>query len=241
MSKTQHLNLNLTLATEKEKTFYDFRTELAGDGEDSNMVILDNEIYALQVRAEELDGKIDSEIEKVMAIMDYDADGNKVVDIAENSNKLGGELPAYYAKQADMETAQTDIEVLREDVKTQIEDAVAEFVAADSLAEELADQGYIMRKQPQVIFAENQPADENVQAVGDVWVKLSEGLTEVYELTAEGYIRRDNAESLTTSITELSGKITTLEGGVSQNTSDISQLKQSVEDILARLESLENV
>jgi hypothetical protein len=50
MAKTSRIGLNVVPATEDTKKFKEWRTELAGDGDDSNMVILDSEIAKLQDR-----------------------------------------------------------------------------------------------------------------------------------------------------------------------------------------------
>lgn len=48
MSKTINIKLNITPASESDKKFSDFREELAGDSENSNMVIIDREIGELK-------------------------------------------------------------------------------------------------------------------------------------------------------------------------------------------------
>lgn len=64
MSKSPNIGLNLTPNSENTKTFIDFRTELAGDEDDSNMMIIDAEI-----------GKISSDIEIInQTINDLDTD-----------------------------------------------------------------------------------------------------------------------------------------------------------------------
>ena len=52
MAKTPNINLNITPAADNQKTFASFRAELAGDGADSNMVILDTEIGGIKSRAQ---------------------------------------------------------------------------------------------------------------------------------------------------------------------------------------------
>lgn len=48
MAKTQRINLNITSASDDKKKFKDFRNEIAGDNDDSNMVIIDTKIGELQ-------------------------------------------------------------------------------------------------------------------------------------------------------------------------------------------------
>jgi hypothetical protein len=48
VAKTSRINLNITSASDDTKRFRDFRTELAGDADDSNMVVIDREIGKLQ-------------------------------------------------------------------------------------------------------------------------------------------------------------------------------------------------
>lgn len=55
MSKSPNLGLTLTAASEKTKRFADFRTELAGDAETSNMMIIDRELGKVIDRCEEYD------------------------------------------------------------------------------------------------------------------------------------------------------------------------------------------
>ena len=52
MTKTTNIGLNIVSAAEDGKSFLSFRTELAGDGEDSNMVIIDKEIGELKGNTE---------------------------------------------------------------------------------------------------------------------------------------------------------------------------------------------
>lgn len=56
MSKSPNIGLTLTPYSESSKKFIDFRTELAGDGEDSNMMIIDSEIGILKTQAETISG-----------------------------------------------------------------------------------------------------------------------------------------------------------------------------------------
>ena len=56
MSKSPNINLSLTPRSEGSKKFIDFRTELAGDSEESNMMIIDNEIAAIKKRCDGYDG-----------------------------------------------------------------------------------------------------------------------------------------------------------------------------------------
>lgn len=55
MSKSPKLGLALTPASESTKNFIDFRSELAGDSSDSNMMILDTELGRVKERCEEYD------------------------------------------------------------------------------------------------------------------------------------------------------------------------------------------
>lgn len=55
MSKSPNLGLNLTSATDDDVYFLAFRTLLAGDSSDSNMMILDKEIGSIKKDIEELD------------------------------------------------------------------------------------------------------------------------------------------------------------------------------------------
>lgn len=52
MSKSPKLGLTLTPASESSKTFIAFRTELAGDSADSNMMILDAEVGKLKEKCD---------------------------------------------------------------------------------------------------------------------------------------------------------------------------------------------
>lgn len=54
MSKSPKLGLNLTPASESLKNFVVFRTELAGDASDSNMMILDTEVGAIKEQCEKI-------------------------------------------------------------------------------------------------------------------------------------------------------------------------------------------
>lgn len=55
MSKSPKLGLTLTPATESLKSFIDFRTELAGDSTESNMMILDTEVGEIKEKCNEYD------------------------------------------------------------------------------------------------------------------------------------------------------------------------------------------
>lgn len=55
MSKSPNIGLTLTPRDETSKNFQDFRTELAGDAEDSNMMILDKEVSDLKGRCDSLE------------------------------------------------------------------------------------------------------------------------------------------------------------------------------------------
>lgn len=57
MAKSPKLGLTLTPASESTKNFKVFRSELAGDSSDSNMMILDTEVGKLKDRCEEYDTK----------------------------------------------------------------------------------------------------------------------------------------------------------------------------------------
>lgn len=57
MAKSPKLGLTLTPASESTKRFVDFRTELAGDSPESNMMILDKEVGKVIDRCEEYDTK----------------------------------------------------------------------------------------------------------------------------------------------------------------------------------------
>ena len=56
MNKSPNIGLNLTPYSESSKTFIDFRTELAGDSESSNMMIIDSEIEQLKTKNETISG-----------------------------------------------------------------------------------------------------------------------------------------------------------------------------------------
>ena len=60
MSKSPNIGLTLTPASEDTKNFKDFRTELAGDSSDSNMMILDTEIGDVKSRCDGFDTDIDN-------------------------------------------------------------------------------------------------------------------------------------------------------------------------------------
>ncbi|MBQ5824907.1 MAG: hypothetical protein IIW48_08880 [Clostridia bacterium] len=55
MDKSPILGLHLTPEAETTKLFKEFRLELAGDTEDSNMIIIDNAIKALIERLDALE------------------------------------------------------------------------------------------------------------------------------------------------------------------------------------------
>lgn len=57
MAKSPKLGLTLTPSTESTKRFIDFRTELAGDSPESNMMILDEKVGGVIERCEEYDTK----------------------------------------------------------------------------------------------------------------------------------------------------------------------------------------
>lgn len=57
MAKSPKLGLAITPASESTKRFIDFRTELAGDSPESNMMILDTEVGKVIDRCEEYDTK----------------------------------------------------------------------------------------------------------------------------------------------------------------------------------------
>lgn len=50
MSKSPNIGLTLTPSSDNEKKFLAFRTEIAGDSDESNMMILDKEIAALKAQ-----------------------------------------------------------------------------------------------------------------------------------------------------------------------------------------------
>lgn len=55
----------------------------------------------------------------------------------------------------------------------------------------IAVQRFFKREKQQVIFSTEEPSGENLQSVGDVWVKLlDDGSSEMYELTENGYVLR---------------------------------------------------
>lgn len=58
MSKSPNIGLTLTPASESTKNFVKFRTELAGDSLDSNMMILDTEIGSVKERCNGFDTDI---------------------------------------------------------------------------------------------------------------------------------------------------------------------------------------
>ncbi len=55
MTKSPKLGLTLTPASESTKNFVDFRSQLAGDSTDSNMMILDTEVGKVKDRCEVYD------------------------------------------------------------------------------------------------------------------------------------------------------------------------------------------
>lgn len=57
MAKTPKLNLNYTPAAELTKRFIDFRTELAGEDADSNMMILDTKVGEIIDKLAAYDGQ----------------------------------------------------------------------------------------------------------------------------------------------------------------------------------------
>lgn len=57
MAKSPKLGLTITPASESTKRFIDFRSELAGDSPESNMMILDAEVGKVIDRCEEYDTK----------------------------------------------------------------------------------------------------------------------------------------------------------------------------------------
>lgn len=55
----------------------------------------------------------------------------------------------------------------------------------------IAVQRFFKREKQQVIFSVEEPTGENIQSVGDIWVKiLEDGTGEMYELTEDGYVLR---------------------------------------------------
>lgn len=53
-------------------------------------------------------------------------------------------------------------------------------------------QRFVKRDKQQIIFSTSEPSGEDLQFIGDVWVKLvPTGANEVYELTESGYVYRD--------------------------------------------------
>ena len=64
----------------------------------------------------------------------------------------------------------------------------------------MAMQRFYQRDQQQIIFSSTEPTGANEQAVGDVWVKLQNGVNELYEKTTSGYVLRlgNNAIKLAT-------------------------------------------
>ena len=55
MDKSPNIGLNLTPSSDNTKKFKEFRTELAGDGADSNMMIIDTEVGEIKNRCETLE------------------------------------------------------------------------------------------------------------------------------------------------------------------------------------------
>lgn len=54
----------------------------------------------------------------------------------------------------------------------------------------IAMERFVKRDQQQIIFSATEPTGETVQAVGDVWVKLTSTGAEMYQLTEDGYVLR---------------------------------------------------
>lgn len=55
MSKSPNIGLTLTAESETEKRFMTFRTELSGEKEDSNMMIIDTEFGVLKEQCDKHD------------------------------------------------------------------------------------------------------------------------------------------------------------------------------------------
>lgn len=120
MSKSPNLSLNLTSASDGTKTFLSFRTELAGENSDSNMMILDAEFGKLNTTVQTLLAEFFSNLkcvidENVVSFQIYNVDTDEWesvptayvenavnATIASNSEQLGGQLPSYYAKASDI-------------------------------------------------------------------------------------------------------------------------------------------
>ncbi len=120
MNKSPNLGLSLTPASDGAKTFIVFRTELSGDDSDSNMMIIDTEIGKLKIsvqsileqmldnaRCEINENKItfqtyNSELETWEDISDAYVENALRASGASDSEKLGGQLPSYYAKASDI-------------------------------------------------------------------------------------------------------------------------------------------
>ena len=58
MDKSPHLGLHLTPETDVQKRFLQYRVELSGDSDDSNMMILDAAIQLLMEQLEQCQSKI---------------------------------------------------------------------------------------------------------------------------------------------------------------------------------------
>ena len=51
----------------------------------------------------------------------------------------------------------------------------------------MAMERFVQRQQQQIIFSRTEPSGAKAQAVGDVWVKITNNGNEMYELTSSGY------------------------------------------------------
>lgn len=80
MYNSPHLRLHLTPATDSTKRFKDFRTELAGDAADSNMMIIDTAIADIDDRVGDILG-IDTTLTEEGYAADAKATGEKIKDI----------------------------------------------------------------------------------------------------------------------------------------------------------------
>lgn len=58
----------------------------------------------------------------------------------------------------------------------------------------MAMERFVKRTQQQIIFSRTEPSGANTQAVGDVWIKITENGNEMYELTTSGYALRMGAD-----------------------------------------------
>jgi hypothetical protein len=88
MPKTPNIGLTLTPESDDQKTFLTFRTELAGDGADSNMLIIDTEIEDINGKLATMDEMIEGIATNAQSSVIFAAEQPESQDVGGVWNKM---------------------------------------------------------------------------------------------------------------------------------------------------------